>query len=104
MVDRKSPMAIDRRLMRVFQSGRMDPGGHLLYELVNPSDAYTFEAPDLGIASVALLFLCEWRYGGKPVDDTGQETPFFPFGCTPQAMEEQIQTEVCLCRNVSAGD
>jgi hypothetical protein len=62
----------------------------MLYEIVTPCDPYTFRAPTLAVAAVALLFLTEWKGAGKPLDGEGPETPFFPFGCTQKAMEEQI--------------
>lgn len=44
-----------------------------LYELINPSDPYTFEAPNLEVASVAACLLST-RFGAKPVGDEDSES------------------------------
>jgi hypothetical protein len=51
----------------------------VLYEIINLSDPYTIETPDLAIAGVACLLLGEGQYAFKPVDD-GPEVPMFAFG------------------------
>jgi hypothetical protein len=45
-----------------------------VYELINPSDAYTFEAPNIEVAGVcAVLLSC--NFGAKQVDGDGERTP-----------------------------
>lgn len=52
------------------------------YELVNPSDCYTFLAPSLLIAAGAVCLLGEGRYGAHPVESELRENsvPIFLFG------------------------
>lgn len=62
----------------------------IVYEITNPSDMATFLAPDREIALVALVFIGEGAYGGKPlscdgktlsvVDAESAEVPIFLFG------------------------
>ena len=53
----------------------------ILYELVNPSDAYTFLAPSVLIAAAAVTVVGEGSYGAKPVEDDGSESvPVFLLG------------------------
>jgi hypothetical protein len=51
----------------------------LRFELVNPSDAYTFTAPDLETAALAVVLLGRGRYGGKSLDG-GKDVPIFLLG------------------------
>jgi hypothetical protein len=51
----------------------------VLYEIINLSDQYTIEAPDLTIAGVACLLLGDGQYAFKPFDDS-PEVPVFAFG------------------------
>lgn len=53
------------------------------YELINPSDKYTFVALDFEVAAIAVLILGT-AYGAKPKDD-GEEVPIFLFGGTDGA-------------------
>lgn len=48
------------------------------YELINPSDPYTFIADDLETAALVVLILGT-AYGAKPKDE-GEEVPIFLFG------------------------
>lgn len=51
------------------------------YELINPSDAYTFFAPTLLIAACAVFVLGEGKYGAHPVDSKDTDlVPIFLFG------------------------
>lgn len=48
-----------------------------IYNLINPSDSYTFEAPDLTTAGVAAYLLNE-AYGAQRIDvDEQERTPVF---------------------------
>jgi hypothetical protein len=48
----------------------------MLYEIINFSDSYTFEADDHEIAALAMILVSEGRYGCREVDDRGQEGKF----------------------------
>jgi hypothetical protein len=45
-----------------------------VYELINPSDAYTFEAPNLVVAGAAVCCLST-SFGAKRVDGPDENTP-----------------------------
>jgi len=45
-----------------------------LYELINPSDPYTFYAPSVEVAGVCAVLLST-SYGAKPVSGDGESTP-----------------------------
>lgn len=51
----------------------------LRFELINPSDPYTFTAPDLETAALAVVLLSRGQYGGKSLDG-GNDVPIFLFG------------------------
>jgi hypothetical protein len=51
----------------------------VLFEIINPSDAYTIEAPDLSIAGAACVLLGNGQYAFKQVDGDA-EVPLFLFG------------------------
>lgn len=51
----------------------------MLYEIVNPSDSYTIDCPDLAIATIACCLLGGGQYGFVP-SDGGVEVPLFLFG------------------------
>lgn len=46
----------------------------MLYELINPSDRYTFEAPSIEVAGAVAVLLSE-GFGAKPVHGDGETTP-----------------------------
>lgn len=51
------------------------------FEIINPSDPYTLEAPSLDVAAVACSFLGEGKYGLKALDsDRSNDMPNFLFG------------------------
>lgn len=53
----------------------------MLFEIINPSDAYTIKAPDLEIAAIVCVFLGNGNYAFKPLDtDAANEVPMFLFG------------------------
>jgi hypothetical protein len=58
-----------------------EPKALLVWEIINPSDAYTIEAPDFRTAAAAVLVLGEGKYGLRPEDeDEGESMPLFLFG------------------------
>jgi len=76
----------------------------MLYEIINPSDPYTIEAPSLDVALVACLFLGSGQYGFKPIDGGAIEIPLFllggheeycqeHFGCTLDALITRVTEE-----------
>jgi len=63
----------------------------MLYDIVNPSDAYTIEAPDLEIATVACCVLGEGQYAFRPIgDETAQEVPLMMFGGTDEWFQQHF--------------
>jgi hypothetical protein len=50
------------------------------FEIINPSDPYHMEAPDLVVAAVAACFLGDGKYGLKGLDEADQDMPIFIFG------------------------
>lgn len=50
-----------------------------IYEFTNPSDPYTFEAPDLAIAAVVTFLMGGGQAGATPVGG-GDDVPIFLFG------------------------
>lgn len=61
----------------------------MLFEVINPSDAYTFEADSYGVAAAAGLFLGEGRYG---LQEVGGEwsMPVFIFGGAIEWFDSQF--------------
>ena len=51
----------------------------MLYELINPSDPVTFEAPDLKVAALVTIILGQGQYGAQPVDDSAEGVPIMLF-------------------------
>lgn len=49
-----------------------------LFELINPSDPYTFEAPDLAVAGALVCILGEGMYGAEPLHEADGSVPMFP--------------------------
>jgi hypothetical protein len=54
----------------------------LRFELVNPSDPFTFTASSLEVAAQAVLLIGEGTFGGKSLDG-GTDVPIFIFGRDP---------------------
>ena len=53
----------------------------MIYEIVNPSDAYTIAANDHAVAAVACFLLSNGQYAFEPVDGTEEmSVPIFMFG------------------------
>jgi hypothetical protein len=63
----------------------------MLYEIINPSDAYTMEADDFKIAAVANLIIGEGQYGLEPVGGEGPGMPVLFLG----GAEEWLDKNVC---------
>jgi hypothetical protein len=73
----------------------------IVYEIVNPSDAYTMEASDLAVAAVACLYLGSGQYGLtalSPSDAPGM--PVFVFH-KAEDVERWFAT-VCGCTMAAA--
>ena len=61
-----------------------------LYDVSNPSDAYTFEAPDTTVAFVVVALLGNGGYGATPIgDDKAEKIPIFLFGGADDWMRER---------------
>lgn len=52
----------------------------MIYEISNPSDAYTLVCDDFKVAAAAVLLLGEGHYGLKPLDHNAPGVPIFIFG------------------------
>lgn len=52
----------------------------MLYDLVNPSDAVTFVAPDLKIAACVTILLGGGQYGADPIEEGAESVPIMIFG------------------------
>lgn len=53
----------------------------MLFDIINPSDPYTMEAPDLEIAACAVCLLGSGQYGLNELSgDKSGTVPMFPFG------------------------
>jgi len=61
----------------------------LLFNLVNPSDPYTIEAPSLDIATLAALLLGQGKYPLTSLDG-GENVPHFLFGGTDAWCKEHF--------------
>lgn len=62
-----------------------------LYELVNPSDPYTFHAPSIEVAGVCAVLLSP-AYGAIPVNGDGEGTPVL-FGWGEWLEERGVNSE-----------
>lgn len=51
----------------------------LLFEISNPADPYTIEAPSLDVAAMTAILLGQGNYGFKSLDG-GKDIPMFSFG------------------------
>lgn len=63
----------------------------MYYNLVNPSDPVTFEAPDLKIAALVTLILGHGQYAADPYDDSAEGVPLMPFGGAEEWWNEHFQ-------------
>lgn len=63
------------------------------FEIINPSDAYTFEAPDLMVAATVICLLGNGQYSGRGIEETaGTDIPFFVFGGADEWFTEKFGT------------
>ena len=75
----------------------------MLYEIINPSDAYTIEAASLDVAFVACVFLGRGLYSFQPIDVgedadgepevtkvAAEEIPLFLFGGTEEWCKQHL--------------
>ncbi len=66
----------------------------MLYEIINPSDPYHFEAHDLEVAAICIAILGKGMYGATPLDDKGEiledemTIPMFMFGADDWFMKQ----------------
>lgn len=56
----------------------------MIYDLINPSDPITFEAPDLKIAALVTIVLGGGQYAAEPEDDGTEGVPVMMFGGGPE--------------------
>src|SRR5689334_11726557 len=49
----------------------------MVYEIVNMSDPYTVEVPDLEMAAAVCVLLGSGQYALQPLDQGGEEVPVF---------------------------
>jgi hypothetical protein len=61
-----------------------------IYEIINPSDHYTIECPDLEVAFVACCLLGNGQYAFDPLDESGVKVPLFMFGGHDEWAQEQF--------------
>jgi hypothetical protein len=57
----------------------------MIFEFINPSDKYHFEATDLEIGAGVTVILGEGKAAAQCVDDENIKVPFFMFGNTHDA-------------------
>jgi hypothetical protein len=76
----------------------------ITYEIINPSDHYTIECPDLEIAFVACCLLGNGQYAFDPLDDVGVKVPLFMFGGHDEWCMETFgaSTDDVLARSLKA--
>ena len=63
----------------------------MYYDLVNPSDPVTFEAPDLKIAALVTLILGHGQYAANPEDESAEGVPSMLFGGAEEWWNEHFQ-------------
>ena len=52
----------------------------MIYNLINPSDPITFDAPDLKTAALVTMVLGSGRYAAEPEDNSTEGVPLMMFG------------------------
>lgn len=67
---------------------------HMLYEIINPSDACCFEAPSLEVATLFVLLVSEGKYGACPEkeEDGHKEVPLLFLGGLDEWWEREVGT------------
>lgn len=73
-----------------------------LYELANPSDQYTFYAPSIEVAGVAVSLLST-AFGAEPVDGKGESTPIL-FGWEEWFEQKGINSVWIECNRLAIAD
>jgi hypothetical protein len=63
----------------------------MYYELVNPSDPVTFQAPDLKIAALVTLILGHGQFAANPEDENAEGVPLMLFGGAEEWWNERFQ-------------
>jgi hypothetical protein len=66
----------------------------MIYEIINPSDAYTIVADDLKVAAVACVLLGRGQYGLEPLEDDGERVPFMLFGSPDAWFQEHFGADL----------
>lgn len=66
----------------------------MLYTIINPSDPYTIECPDLEVAAVACVLLGGGQYGFQPVKPGESAVPLMLFGDAEAWFTEQFKTDM----------
>ena len=66
----------------------------MIYEIVNPSDMVTIDAPNRLLATLAVVILGNGKYGGTCLDDDVEDmdVPLFLFGGCEEFMQEQFKS------------
>jgi len=70
----------------------------MLYEIVNPSDPYTIEAPSLDVAAMASILLGQGEYSFTSLDD-GESVPMFSFGGGDEWAKKQFNEDLMEMSN-----
>lgn len=72
----------------------------IVYEVINPSDPYTFEAPDLEIAAAAIFLIGGGHYAADPFDKDQDRVPIFLLGGSEEWVQEKFgaDIEAWFCR------
>lgn len=65
----------------------------MLFELINPSDKYTIEAPDLETAALAICILGAGKYALHGIDND-EQVPIFLFGGHDKWFKENFDRTV----------
>jgi hypothetical protein len=64
----------------------------ITYDFITPGDGYTFKAKTPAVALITNLFVSEWKASVRPIgEDSAKGFPIYIFGCTEQAMEDEIK-------------
>lgn len=74
----------------------------MLFEIINPSDPYTIEAPNMKIAAAACVLLGNGAYAFKPLEGEGAvEVPMFFLGGHDEWFNENFgQNTEAVCGDV----
>jgi len=64
------------------------------YDVINPSDPYTFEAPDLEIAAAAIFLVGGGHYAAEPFEKGQDRVPIFLFGGSDEWAKEKFGADL----------